>query len=94
MPSSETTAARPTEATGPPPPTRQELLADLASTAGLSVEDIDPGEDFAGLGIDSIRLMRLVDHWRRAGLAVTFAELAACESVAQVLHTALPHHHH
>lgn len=75
MPSPETRAAR----------SRDDVLTDLAAAADLPVDDISPEEDFAGLGIDSVRLMRLLDQWRSAGIDVSFADLAGCRTVAEAL---------
>ena len=74
MPSSETTTLD-----------AATVLADLAASAGLSPADIDPDEDFLGLGIDSVRLMRLLDSWRAAGARVEFADLAACPTVSDAV---------
>lgn len=74
MPSSETTTLD-----------AATVLADLAASAGLSPREIEPDEDFLGLGIDSVRLMRLLDSWRAAGVRVEFADLAACPTVSDAV---------
>ncbi|MEN0138385.1 MAG: amino acid adenylation domain-containing protein [Rhodococcus sp. (in: high G+C Gram-positive bacteria)] len=50
---------------------------------GLPAERIEPGADLIGLGLDSIRMMKLAGGWRKRGFDVNFAELAAHPSVEQ-----------
>ena len=66
-------------------PDRAEVLADLAAAAGIAPEQIEADEDFLGLGIDSVRLMRLVDGWQARGATVRFPDLAACATVGDAL---------
>ncbi|GAA1407026.1 hypothetical protein AUR04nite_04340 [Glutamicibacter uratoxydans] len=61
--------------------TEARIFAELATCAGLPVDEVEPGDALADLGIDSIRLMSLVNSWRAAGAAVDFPRLAASESV-------------
>ncbi|GAA3688704.1 hypothetical protein GCM10023081_27550 [Arthrobacter ginkgonis] len=61
--------------------TREGILAALADTAGLDLEELEPGDRLMDLGIDSIRLMALVDAWRQDGLPVDFSRLAAAEDL-------------
>jgi len=65
--------------------TEDAVLADLASTAGLDVAEIDRDEELDGLGVDSLRLMALVDRWRSAGADVSFPQIAAARTVADAL---------
>jgi len=65
------------------------ILADLAAAGGLPVEEIEPADALADLGIDSIRLMGLIDTWRAAGAAVDFPRLAASADVEQLVGTVL-----
>lgn len=67
-------------------PDRASVLHDLATAAGLDPDEIEPDEDLLGLGVDSVRLMRLVERWREAGQDVTFADVAACATVDEALH--------
>ncbi|MFE7421778.1 amino acid adenylation domain-containing protein [Rhodococcus sp. NPDC057529] len=50
---------------------------------GIPAERIEPGADLIGLGLDSIRMMKLAGGWRKRGFDVNFAELAANPSVEQ-----------
>jgi bifunctional isochorismate lyase/aryl carrier protein len=48
----------------------------VAHVLQLPAADIDPTDNLLDLGIDSIRIMSLVERWRRVGLDITFVELA------------------
>lgn len=62
-----------------------DVLGDLAVASDLPREEIATDEDLLGLGIDSVRLMHLVEAWRAAGADVDFADVAACVSVGDAL---------
>lgn len=64
---------------------RPSVLASIAAAAGTGVDDIALEESLLDLGIDSVRLMRLVDTWRSHGAHVSFADLAATETVQDAL---------
>ncbi|SES40425.1 AMP-binding protein [Actinokineospora terrae] len=53
------------------------LLVAVAELTEEEPGDITAGTNLFELGLDSIALMKLVGGWRRAGVAVDFAELAA-----------------
>lgn len=52
------------------------LRAAVAEILGESARDIDAGENLLESGLDSVRLMALVEHLRADGYEVTFVELA------------------
>ncbi|WP_171169272.1 phosphopantetheine-binding protein [Streptomyces sp. I05A-00742] len=52
------------------------LRLDVADVLGEDPADLPADEDLRDLGVDSIRLMTLVERWRARGLTVDFAELA------------------
>lgn len=56
-----------------------ELVAQLLRE---SVESIDIDEDLLTRGLDSVRIMSLVEKWRREGKEITFADLAERPTVA------------
>ncbi|GLW90663.1 AMP-binding protein [Actinokineospora globicatena] len=58
------------------------LLATVAELTEEEPGDIEPDSNLFELGLDSIALMKLVGGWRRAGIAVDFAELAANPTLA------------
>lgn len=59
-----------------PPLTADTVLGDLASAVGLEAGDVDPDDTLFDLGIDSVRLMGLLERWRAAGASVDFAGLS------------------
>ena len=53
------------------------VRADVGRLLGCDGATIDPEEDLLDRGLDSVRLMTLVERWRAAGLGgVEFADLA------------------
>ncbi|WP_319436233.1 amino acid adenylation domain-containing protein [Mycobacterium sp. RTGN5] len=54
----------------------------VAELLGVDHSDIDPDGNLIAQGLDSIRMMTLAGHWRRAGFDVDFARLAAAPSVS------------
>ncbi|WP_432570969.1 phosphopantetheine-binding protein [Kineococcus sp. SYSU DK005] len=53
------------------------VRADVGRLLGCDGAAIDPEEDLLDRGLDSVRLMTLVERWRAAGLGgVEFADLA------------------
>ncbi|WP_433670405.1 amino acid adenylation domain-containing protein [Nocardia sp. CA-136227] len=61
---------------------RDEIRAAIAGHLGLEPADIADHDDLIQLGLDSIRTMKLAGAWRKRGLAVNFAQLAAEPTVA------------
>ncbi|MFD6099517.1 phosphopantetheine-binding protein [Nocardiopsis flavescens] len=57
--------------------TAERLLADIADALGEPVTDLHPDEDLFDRGLDSVRLMGLIETWRAAGArGADFADLA------------------
>lgn len=57
--------------------TLQQLRADVADVLGEDPADVPDDENLADYGLDSVRLMMLIDRWRREhGVELSFAELA------------------
>ncbi|MFF2045047.1 phosphopantetheine-binding protein [Kitasatospora sp. NPDC058170] len=52
------------------------VRADIADILGERPEDIADDEDLRDLGLDSMRLMHLVEIWRGRGARAEFADLA------------------
>ncbi len=52
------------------------VLAEAAHVLAEPAEDIDPAEDLFDRGMDSVRMMSLMERWRAAGAEVEFADLA------------------
>ncbi|WP_306356834.1 MULTISPECIES: non-ribosomal peptide synthetase [unclassified Nocardia] len=61
---------------------KDEIRTAIATHLGLDPADIADGDDLIQLGLDSIRTMKLAGGWRKRGIAVNFAQLAAEPTVA------------
>lgn len=58
--------------------TEERIVNDVANSLGISSEEIDRETDVIDVGLDSIRIMSLVEKWRAAGAThVTFEDLAS-----------------
>lgn len=57
-------------------PSQDEVRELVAHALGLPAADIAPDENLFGLGLDSIRLMRLAGGFRRYGVALELTDLA------------------
>lgn len=55
---------------------------EVAELLGISTESLDPGADLIASGLDSIRMMSLSGRWRKQGINVGFAALAANPTVS------------
>lgn len=49
---------------------------DIADLLYLTPEELDDGEDLFAAGLDSVRILVLVEQWREAGVEISFTELA------------------
>ncbi|MEE2059061.1 phosphopantetheine-binding protein [Rhodococcus artemisiae] len=57
--------------------TREQAVADVADALFLDAEDVDHELDLEEQGLDSVRLMQLVDRWRDSGAkGIDFIALA------------------
>ncbi|WP_424326307.1 amino acid adenylation domain-containing protein [Gordonia sp. (in: high G+C Gram-positive bacteria)] len=58
------------------------LRDEVAALLGLDPDTVADTDDLIGLGLDSIRMMRLAGGWRKHGYEVNFADLAAAPTLA------------
>ncbi|MFZ2526337.1 MAG: phosphopantetheine-binding protein [Rhodococcus sp. (in: high G+C Gram-positive bacteria)] len=56
---------------------RVTVLADTARILEVELDELDPSVSLVDQGLDSVRLMALVEHWRGAGAEVDFVSLAS-----------------
>lgn len=56
--------------------TLEQMRADIARITGLPVAEVGDDDDLSDLGLDSLRVMRLVLDWEAAGARVDFGQLA------------------
>ena len=59
----------------------QTIREEVAELLGISPDDVDPDTDLISQGLDSIRMMSLAGRWRKQGVDIDFASLAADPSV-------------
>ena len=59
----------------------EHIRAEVADLLGVGVDAVHPGSNLIGQGLDSIRMMTLAGRWRRQGIAVDFAVLAATPTI-------------
>ena len=57
------------------------IRAEVAELLGVSADTVDPDGNLISQGLDSIRMMALAGRWRRRGIAVDFAALAAAPTI-------------
>ncbi|MET4166043.1 MULTISPECIES: amino acid adenylation domain-containing protein [Gordonia] len=57
--------------------TMADIVAEVAGALGLTPESLDPEQDLIAQGLDSLRMMRLAGTWRKRGIDIDFARLAA-----------------
>ncbi len=65
------------------PVTPADLRSDVAAALGVAAESIDPETDLVAQGLDSLRMMRLAGGWRKRGIDIDFARLAAAPTLAE-----------
>jgi aryl carrier-like protein len=62
--------------------TFEQLRSDVAVALGEPVDGIDDHENLLDLGLDSIRIMTLVEKWRAAGFEPSYLNLAEQPTLA------------
>ncbi|MDR3659636.1 MAG: phosphopantetheine-binding protein, partial [Mycobacterium sp.] len=60
----------------------QAICEEVAELLGMRADTVDPDADLIGQGLDSIRMMALAGRWRKQGIDVDFAGLAADPTIA------------
>ncbi|OBB86906.1 non-ribosomal peptide synthetase [Mycobacterium colombiense] len=59
----------------------EDIRAEVAELLGVDVDEVQPGSNLIGQGLDSIRIMTLAGRWRRQGIDIDFATLAETPTV-------------
>lgn len=62
--------------------TSESVRAEVAELLGIAPDALNPNADLIASGLDSIRMMSLSGRWRKQGIEVGFAALAANPTVA------------
>ena len=73
--------------------TRAAIRADVAALLHRDPDEVDGQENLFESGLDSIRLLTLLERWREQGVSVSFVELAeqpTLESWLTLLTSRLP----
>ncbi|MDR1431790.1 MAG: phosphopantetheine-binding protein [Propionibacteriaceae bacterium] len=65
----------------------ERLRRDIAETLGYS--DFDITEDLTGVGLDSIRLMVLIERWRADGVEISFLDALAAPTALGLANAAI-----
>lgn len=58
------------------------LQAQVATLLDVQPDEVGPDESLLDLGLDSMRVLSLVEQWRADGVEVSFTDLAAEPTVA------------
>ncbi|NHC45391.1 phosphopantetheine-binding protein [Motilibacter aurantiacus] len=66
----------------PRPAHLESLRAEVAGILGVSPAEIGDDDDLIDAGLDSVRLLSLVNRWQGAGTTVSFLDLAERPTVA------------
>lgn len=57
--------------------TRDRVVSDLSALLDLPADELTEDANLIDLGLDSVRLMSLVERWRSEGVLVDFVDLAS-----------------
>ncbi len=61
--------------------TRDEIRADVAQALFAEPDEIGDDADLVAEGLDSVRMMALLEQWRTRGLEATFSQLMKVPTV-------------
>ena len=64
------------------PASMAELTACIAGSLQIKASELQDEDNLLDWGLDSIRIMSLVENWRRAGLDITYMALAGQPTLA------------
>jgi aryl carrier-like protein len=64
------------------PSTLEQLREAVAGILGIKPEEVPDDANLVRLGVDSLGMMRLVNHWRRQGVRLSSRELIAEPTLA------------
>ncbi|MEK5058976.1 isochorismatase [Paenibacillus sp. FSL H7-0326] len=61
----------------------EQLRNQIANLMGIDKSELSDHEDLTLLGLDSIRIMTLVEEWRSSGMEITFVDLLDKPTIAE-----------
>jgi aryl carrier-like protein len=60
---------------------KEQVLGQISELLDMDVHTLDWSGDLTDFGMDSIRVMTLIEQWRAAGVPVDFLEVASAPTV-------------
>ncbi|MFB9902778.1 phosphopantetheine-binding protein [Allokutzneria oryzae] len=63
--------------------TMETVRADIAEVLYVAPGEVRDHDDLVQSGLDSVRIMNLVEQWKQAGAEVSFVELAERPTLAE-----------
>ena len=62
--------------------TETKIITDVAESLGVAPDTLTPGTNLADAGLDSLRLIMLVEKWRAEGVTVDFQDILTRATLA------------
>jgi len=63
--------------------TETKIITDVAESLGVAPDTLTPDTNLADAGLDSLRLIRLVEKWRAEGVTVDFQDILTRATLAE-----------
>ena len=63
--------------------TETKIITDVAESLGVSPDTLSPDTNLADAGLDSLRLIMLVEKWRAEGVTVDFQDILTRATLAE-----------
>ena len=63
--------------------TETKIITDVAESLGVAPDTLTPDTNLADAGLDSLRLIMLVEKWRAEGVTVDFQDILTRTTLAE-----------
>ena len=63
--------------------TETKIITDVAESLGVAPDTLTPDTNLADAGLDSLRLIMLVEKWRAEGVTVDFQDILTRATLAE-----------
>ena len=63
--------------------TETKIITDVAESLGVAPDTLTPDTNLADAGLDSLRLIMLVEKWRAGGLTMDFQDILTRATLAE-----------
>ncbi|WP_423897416.1 phosphopantetheine-binding protein [Corynebacterium matruchotii] len=63
--------------------TETKIITDVAESLGVAPDTLTPDTNLADTGLDSLRLIMLVEKWRAEGVTVDFQDILTRATLAE-----------